>query len=44
MIYNFVLLPFSGNKNWYSKMGDFFDKFNYFFFGYIDYHLDPYSR
>lgn len=33
-----------GNHNWYTKCGEFFDKFVYFFFGNVDLQLDPYTR
>lgn len=33
-----------GNKNWYTTLGHWMDKFLYFFFGSVDYQLDPYTR
>lgn len=42
-IYQFFFL-LTGNKGFYAKCGAFFDRFNYFFFGQVDYKLDPYTR
>lgn len=33
-----------GNKGWYRWMGRMVDHFLYFFFGYVDYQKDPYTR
>ena len=33
-----------GNQGWYAACGKFFDKFVYFFFGNVDFQMDPYTR
>ncbi|KPM11548.1 hypothetical protein QR98_0101210 [Sarcoptes scabiei] len=33
-----------GNRNFYSKIGNFFDRFLYFCFGEIDFKREPYVR